>query len=80
MGKGDYISAIDAKKPAEIDDKANWEIVGLYKCVYDGGIKINKEELWGGKFYNIEGIKELINGGKVTPILKGLFSEFSGKI
>lgn len=70
------------KKPSELEfilkklvktDKI--EFTQLYKFVYDGPIKINKDEIESWNFFSINDIKKMINSNeKFTPFFIVLFN------
>lgn len=52
----------------------NCELVELWKCEWDGKIRENKEESFGGRFYSFREIEEMIKEREmITPWFKELF-------
>jgi isopentenyl-diphosphate delta-isomerase type 1 len=62
------------------DEKVhNHEFVALYSCVFDGAIKIEKEELDDGNFFSIEEAKKMIVEKKTAPFFDRLFALYLSK-
>jgi len=52
----------------------NCELVELWACSWDGAVKENKEEGFGGRFFSMKEIEQLVKErAKITPWLKELF-------
>lgn len=52
----------------------NCELIELWKCTFNGKIRENKEECFGGKFFSLGEIEEMIKEReKITPWFKELF-------
>lgn len=57
--------------------KKNCELIELWKCNYNGRIRENKGENFGGRFFSLKEIERMIKERKpLTPWLKELFYWF----
>ena len=57
-------------------DKTCFELIALYKTVFDGRIAPDKHELEDGKFFTVKEAEELIKKRKTTPFFAQLFKEY----
>jgi isopentenyldiphosphate isomerase len=57
-------------------DPKNDVFTSVFKCVYDGPIKIEEDEIIHGKFMSIEKIKEIMTKEKFTPGALNLFKKY----
>ena len=48
----------------------------VYRCVYDGPLKLQKEEIEEGGFVELEEAKKLMDDGKISDSASGIFEEF----
>ncbi|MEK6837869.1 MAG: NUDIX domain-containing protein [Nanoarchaeota archaeon] len=48
----------------------------VFKCVYDGPIKLDRSEVAEGKFVNVEEVKKMLMEGKLSPAAVNVFTEF----
>lgn len=48
----------------------------VYKCLYDGKIKLQEEEVEEGRFITIATAKKMLEEGKVSPSGAAIFREF----
>ena len=75
------IENIDLENVSEIKgSKANdFEFIKIFKCVYDGEITINKEEISEGKFISVNKLKKLLSSRskiKITPAIKNIILNY----
>ena len=48
----------------------------VFRCVYDGRIKLQPEEVEEGKFVSLEEAKKMLEQGKLSPSAVAVFKEF----
>jgi len=59
--------------------ETDFEFIKIFKCIYNGKIEINKDEISEGKFAAIEELKKLLNRKqmmKFTPALKNIVRNY----
>ena len=62
--------------PLKFRSKSNNCNRNVFKCIYDGKIILQKEEIANGKFMTIDEIKKLAEEGKLSPSAINVFEEF----
>jgi len=71
------VSGIKLEKVAESQmtyPENNCELLELWECVFDGAIKVNREEGENGRFFSLSEIQGMIKEReKITPWFKDLF-------
>jgi len=71
------VSGVRLKKVAEAQmcyPENNCEIIELWECVFDGEVKVNREEGENGRFFPLSEIQGMIKEReKITPWFKDLF-------
>ena len=60
------------------EGKRERELVYVYRCVYDGEVKPNEEELDGGRFFTLDEIRQKIGKDFLTPNFEDEFTKFFG--
>ncbi|MBI2144685.1 NUDIX domain-containing protein [Candidatus Woesearchaeota archaeon] len=48
----------------------------VYRCVYDGKIRLQKEEVEEGKFITVAEAKKMLQEGKLSPSATAVFNEY----
>ena len=48
----------------------------VFKCVYDGPIKLDRSEVAEGRFVKVEEAKKMLTEGKLSPSAANVFNEF----
>ncbi|MBI2656673.1 NUDIX domain-containing protein [Candidatus Woesearchaeota archaeon] len=48
----------------------------VFKCVYDGKLRLDKSEVSDGSFANLDEIKKLLDNGKLSPSAVDVLSEY----
>ena len=69
----EYVSEIKGSKATD------FEFIKIFRCVYDGNITINNEEISEGKFIGVNKLKKLLRSKskiKLTPAIKNIIINY----